>query len=469
MRSQWTRSPNIDVKGISPERVHILRSAPAKPKSRYVLYWMQQAQRVSCNHALEYAAAQANRLQLPLLVVFGLTSDYPDANWRHYTFMLEGLRDVQSRLKRRGVDFRVEIGSPDHVALKASRRAALLICDRGYLRHQRQWRHNISVLAPCPVIEVDSDVIVPAAAASGKAEYAARTLRPKIQRLLPRFLSPLRPISLRIKTTEISPPVDINTLMQQLTVDRTVPPVSAFFIGGHGRARKRLMFFLRHHFNRYDKDRNQLHLDASTMLSPYLHFGHISALEIALEVNQIDAPPSAKATLLEELVVRRELSVNFVIHTKTYDRYTGLPQWARTSLDQHKTDPRKPAYSFKSLVNAQTGDPYWNAAMLEAKVSGYMHNYMRMYWGKKVLQWSESPQTAYRNLLRLNNTYFLDGRDPNSYAGVGWIFGLHDRPWKERPIFGKVRYMARSGLERKFDVQGYLDKVNRRIALIDHA
>jgi deoxyribodipyrimidine photo-lyase len=202
------------------------------------------------------------------------------------------------------------------------------------------------------------------------------------------------------------------------------------------------------------------------MLSPYLHFGHISALDIALAVSGADTPEPAREAFLEELIVRRELAVNHVVHCRDYDRYAGLPNWAKTSLKRHAQDTRRPTYTRKALESARTHDPYWNAAMEEMKATGYMHNYMRMYWGKKVLQWMTSPQTAFRTLLRLNNTYFIDGRDPNAYTGVGWIFGLHDRPWKERPIYGKVRYMARSGLERKFDMQGYVDKVHQRISAL---
>jgi deoxyribodipyrimidine photo-lyase len=200
------------------------------------------------------------------------------------------------------------------------------------------------------------------------------------------------------------------------------------------------------------------------MMSPYLHFGQISPLEIALKVQKSDAPHEAKEDYLEELIVRRELAINYVTYSRHYDTYAGLPQWARSTLKAHTADPRDPVYSLKQLESAQTHDAYWNAAMNEMKWTGYMHNYMRMYWGKKILQWRPRPQDAFKTILELNNKYFIDGRDANSYAGVGWIFGLHDQAWKERPVFGKVRYMARSGLDRKFDMQGYLEKIALRIA-----
>lgn len=429
---------------------------------------MQQSQRAAGNHALEYAVGRANALNLPVLVVFGLTPDYPEANWRHYAFMLEGLEDACKRLKQRGIGMRIDLGSPDQAALNAAGHAALLVCDRGYLRHQRQWRRNVVRSSPCPVVEVDSDVVIPVAAASGKAEYAARTLRPKIQRLLPRFLVPLRAVTLKTKDPDLAPPIDFKQIASSLSVDRSIGPVSSFLAGGYSRARRRLAFFVHQLLPDYDQGRNQLHRDASSMLSPYLHFGHISALDIALAVSGADAPEPARETFLEELIVRRELAVNHVVHCRDYDRYAGLPNWAKTSLKQHAQDTRSPAYTRKALESACTHDPYWNAAMEEMKATGYMHNYMRMYWGKKVLQWMASPQTAFKTLLHLNNTYFIDGRDPNSYTGVGWIFGLHDRPWKERPVYGKIRYMARSGLERKFDMQGYVDKVHQRISAMEN-
>jgi deoxyribodipyrimidine photo-lyase len=449
---------------IAPERIHV-HAASADPvsKGRYVLYWMQQAQRSACNHALEFAIAQANRLNLPVMALFGLTDAYPEANWRHYAFMLEGLQDAYQDLRDRGIGLQVKIGPPDQVALQAARQAAMMVCDKGYLRQQRCWRQNVVQAAACPVIEVDSDVIVPVTAASGKAEYAARTIRPKIQRLLPRFLTPLRPVLLKVKDLDLAETFDVQKLLSTLSIDRSIGPVSPFLVGGYTRARHRLKFFMDHHLQHYEIARNRPHEDGGTLLSPYLHFGQISSLEIALAIQDADAPPAAKAAILEELIVRRELAVNYVSHCADYDRYAGLPQWARTSLEQHRSDPRIPAYSAKTLERADTHDPYWNAAMLEMKHTGYMHNYMRMYWGKKILQWMKTPQAAFTAMLRWNNAYFLDGRDPNSYAGVGWIFGLHDRPWKERPIFGKIRYMARAGLERKFDMQGYVRKVNHRI------
>jgi len=448
---------------IPPERIQPLQVTAQNPHGRYVLYWMQQSQRVQCNHALEYAVQTANDHNRPLMVMFGLTENYPEANWRHYAFMLEGLQDVQKQLTARGIAFQIFTGDPVRSVLKAAEKATSLICDRGYLRHQRQWRHEVAHTAPCPVIQVESDVVVPVEAASSKAEYAARTIRPKIQRLLSGYRTTLRPLKLKQSDPALAGPVDFKALEGHLKIDRSVGPVSSFLSGGHDNALKQLNTFLVHRLPVYDRHRNQPHMDGSSMMSPYLHFGHISPLEMALAIQKSAGPHAAREALLEELIVRRELAVNHAFYCPDYDRFAGLPQWARRTLVEHRMDRRDPVYTPEQLEAAATHDPYWNAAMLEMKHTGYMHTYMRMYWGKKILQWRPTPEDAFGLTLKLNNKYFIDGRDPNSYAGVGWIYGLHDQAWKEREIFGKVRYMSRSGLERKFDMPGYISKVHQRI------
>lgn len=432
-------------------------------KGSYILYWMQQSQRAVYNHALEFAVAEANARRLPVMVVFGLTGKYPEANLRHYAFMMEGLEDTQRTLRERGIPLHIEIGSPQKVALKAASGAALLVCDKGYLHHQIQWRRSVASKAPCPVAEVESDAVVPVAYASAKAEYAARTLRPKLHRQWAQFLKPLKPVKLLVSDPDLAPPNDLSKLLDRLNLGNKVPPVSAFLKGGHSEARRKFRSFVKNRLPSYAKQRNRPDLDAGSMMSPYLHFGHISPLEMALSINRSKAPDEDKNAFLEELIVRRELAFNHVFYRKDYDNYRCLPNWARKTLEEHSNDLRDPLYTVATLESARTHDPYWNAAMNEMKYTGYMHNYMRMYWGKKILQWRPDPQDAFRILLALNNKYFIDGRDANSYAGVAWIFGLHDQAWKERPIFGKVRYMARSGLDRKFDMQGYIEKVENRI------
>ena len=211
----------------------------------------------------------------------------------------------------------------------------------------------------------------------------------------------------------------------------------------------------------YPKLRNDPILDYQSSLSPYLHFGQISPVYVALRILDSNASIEAKEAYLEEIVVRRELAVNYVQHNENYDNFNGLPEWAKRTLGSHKNDQREYLYNLRELENAETHDPYWNAAQNEMRITGKMHGYMRMYWGKKIVEWTENPEIAFNMALYLNNKYELDGRDPNGFAGIAWCFGKHDRPWKERPVFGNVRYMNENGLRRKFDADKYIEKVKQ--------
>jgi len=435
-------------------------------RGRYVLYWMQQSQRAEMNHALEYAVQEANRLNQGVVVVFGLTDEYPEANLRHYTFMLEGLRETAQALWKRDIRMVMRRGSPAAVALELGREASLLVCDCGYLRHQRQWRQAVAREAACRVVQVESDLIVPVETASNKAEIGARTLRPKIHRRLPDYLKPLSPMAVGTPTGEfklegisVDNPAD---LLQTLRIDRSVHPVSGRFRGGTSEAKRRFTEFLKSRLARYEKNHNQPQTDDISCMSPYLHFGQISPLYLAIEATRASALQATKDAFLEEMIVRRELACNFTHFTADYDSYACLPGWAKQSLADHRRDRREYRYSVAQLENAETHDPYWNAAMREMVCTGFMHNYMRMYWGKKILEWSRTPEEGFATTLALNNKYFLDGRDPNSYAGVAWVYGVHDRAWPQRAIYGKVRSMMASGLERKCDIRAYVRKVETR-------
>ncbi|NOU35415.1 MAG: deoxyribodipyrimidine photolyase [Kiritimatiellaceae bacterium] len=437
---------------IHPARIHRLNDKPAR-KGGFVLYWMQQSQRAEWNHALEYAVERANALGLPVAVVFGLMDDYPEATERHYAFMLEGLRETFQTLEKRGIGAFIGRGHPAEVALKAGKDAALIVCDMGYLRHQAEWRAKVAEKAGCEVVEIESDVVVPVETASDHAEYMARTIRPKLLKRLDEFLQPVREVKL-------SKPWKRDEGVAS-TLIKTVPKVDATpssrFKGGTAEAKKRLKRFIAESLTVYEAHSNQPQTDDISMLSPYLHFGQISPLYIALEIQKADP----KSRFLEQLIVRRELAMNFVWFTPDYDRFSCLPDWAKLTLKNHAKDKREFLYTREQLEQSQTHDPYWNAAMTEMRVTGFMHNYMRMYWGKKVLEWSPSPEEAFETLLAINNRYFLDGRDPNSYAGVAWVFGKHDTAWAERSIFGKTRYMNAVGLKRKCDIDGYVEKVGK--------
>ncbi|MFP4559770.1 MAG: deoxyribodipyrimidine photo-lyase [Thiohalorhabdus sp.] len=447
---------------VAPDRIQDLRPGPPRP-GRYVLYWMQQAQRASDNPALDLAVHRANELCLPVVVAFGLTADYPEANLRHYAFMVQGLAEVGAHLRRRGIAFLPSHDAPPQAALRLAEGAALLVCDRGYLRHQRQWRREVADRAPCPVVEVETEVVVPVEIASPKAETAARTLRPRIARRREEFLAEppaeepnvsARPLGLRGDFN----PEDGETILRDLPLDPSVAPVSAFQ-GGCREAHHRLDRFLRERLPGYARRSSDPVAEATSHLSPYLHFGQIGVREVARAVQGADAPAEDREAFLEQLIVRRELACNHVWYRPDYDAYTGLPDWARRTLAEHADDPRDPCYSRETLEAAETADPYWNAAMTDLRTRGFMPNYMRMYWGKKVLEWTADPQTAFATLLALNNRYFLDGRDPNAFANVAWCFGLHDRGWPERPVFGKVRYMNARGLRRKFPIEDYVRRV----------
>ncbi len=447
---------------IHPSRIQPLNSRSIQD-GRYILYWMQASQRVECNHALEHAVGEANERNLPVVVVFVLTDRFPEANLRHYAFMLDGLEEVRKGLEGRGIRFALMHRSPELAATALAEEAALVVADRGYLRIQRQWRNHVAKNAPCAVVQVESDAVVPVETASPKEEYTAGTLRPKLQRILKGYLAPLkeRPVrkdslSLRL---DADPERDFTSLLEKMKIDRTVTPVKTFR-GGASRAHILLEEFIARKIRHYDELRNDPGLDYSSHLSPYLHFGQISPLAVALRVSgDRSIPAAARESFLEELIVRRELSMNFVFYNDRYDEYECLPDWARKTLAEHAKDRREFLYGPEQWERAGTHDPYWNAAQREMMITGKMHNYMRMYWGKKILEWSRTPAEAFRTALTLNNRYELDGRDPNGFAGVAWCFGKHDRAWFERKVFGKIRYMNDAGLKRKFDMDVYLKKV----------
>lgn len=431
----------------------------------YVLYWMQASQRAECNHALEKAVTEANGLRLPLVVFFGITEEFPGANERHYFFMLQGLQEVKRDLEKRGIQMVIRRVSPDAGAIEMSKRAALLVTDRGYLRIQRAWRDHVAQSIKCPMLQVESDVVIPVEEVSGKEEYAARTIRPKIKRLLHDYLVPLKNNSILLdslvmefESFDIS---NVENAISRLNIDRSVKRVAGYD-GGTIIANQRLELFLSEKLQHYNELRNDPSQDATSVLSAYLHFGQISPLYIALRV--LERGGQGADALLEELIVRRELSMNYAFYNQDYDSLAGIPEWALRTLKKHVKDKREYTYSLEEVENAATHDPYWNAAQNEMMLTGRMHGYMRMYWGKKIIEWSRNPEEAFRTAVHLNDKYEMDGRDPNGFTGVAWCFGKHDRPWRERPIFGTVRYMSAEGLRRKFDIDAYVKKVERKKA-----
>jgi deoxyribodipyrimidine photo-lyase len=450
---------------IRESRLRRLNAHPIDPAKPFVLYWMQQSQRAHFNHALEYAIEQANALGKPVVVAFGLMDDYPEATERHYAFMLEGLADVATQLRERGILFVMRKGQPKDVAVQLGRDAALVVTDRAYLRHLNQWRSHVAESVGVSMVQVETDVVVPVNVASDKNETAARTLRPKIHRAWAEYMIDLpaaavKKSSLGLKIASDFDPADVDKNLASIRCDRAVKR-STHFKGGAIEAQRRLDEFVKSRLNNYAEGRNEPADGHTSQLSPYLQYGHLSPIDLALRVSKArQGQQPDRDSYIEELIVRRELSHNFTTFCDRYDQYESLPGWARASLAKHAGDKREYVYTRDQLATAQTHDPYWNAAQTEMVHTGFMHNYMRMYWGKKILEWSATPQDAFATTLYLNNRFLLDGLNSNSYGNVGWIFGLHDRPWTERSIFGVVRYMNAAGLERKFFIDRYVNKID---------
>ncbi|MCZ2808777.1 MAG: deoxyribodipyrimidine photolyase, partial [Candidatus Bathyarchaeota archaeon] len=306
--------------------------------------------------------------------------------------------------------------SPELGAIELSKDASLVVVDRGYLRKQKKWRSYVAQTIDCPLVQVESDVVVPVEVASPKEEYSAATFRPKIKKKLDSYLLPLkekRPkldsLQLDFDSFDIEDP---EKAVSSLEVNRSVRKVEDFH-GGATEAKKRLEDFLKSKLDHYEKLRNDPTKEFLSNMSPFLHFGQISPIYIALKVLETNSP--GKGAYLEELVVRRELSLNFVFYNHNYDSFGGLPKWAKKTLNEHQKDPRRHIYTLEELENSKTHDPYWNAAQKEMRIRGKMHGYMRMYWGKKIIEWTRTPEEAFKTALYLNNKYELDGRDPNGF------------------------------------------------------
>lgn len=445
-------------------RVTVRRDDPVTAEGRCVVYWMQRAQRGFDNPALELAINAANELGKPVAVFFGLHPGYPNANLRHYTFLVEGLAETARRVEARGAAF-VFRPYPHHDLLRFCDevRACLVIGDENPMRQPETWRRSAARKLQIPFWTVDADVIVPTKYFP-KEEFAARTLRPKIQKLLPSFMEPLTNTKARFKWAPedlpASAPIEPEQILASLPLDRSVGPVSAFK-GGAVAGLKMLQNFVQEKLSAYDTARNLPNRPGTSSMSAYLHFGQLGPHTIALAVQGADAPREARDAYLEEMIVRRELAINFVARNPLYDRLEGCPDWARKTLRERMGDAREHLYSETEFESAETHDPLWNAAQLEMAVTGRMHGYLRMYWAKKILEWTKTPEEAFEIAVRLNDRYELDGRDPNGYTGVAWaIGGKHDRPWAPaRPVFGMVRYMNFNGCARKFDVKAYIRQV----------
>ncbi len=451
------------------DRVRKLNDAPEREGARYVLYWTQMNRRVRMNQALEYAAEQANRLALPLLVYEGLGCTYQYANDRIHTFMLEGVPDTEKRLKARGIGYcfylRRTKSDPNDVLYRLAEHSAMVVTDDYPVFiapiHNASVPEKIGVKCEA----VDASCIVPMSRHE-KRNYGAYTIRPRIHRMLPEYLLPFDEVKLDHKWKAGYPEwhvavaaKNIPALTASCQIDHTVEP-SLSFHGGQSEAERLLDGFLEHNLRVYAQGRNEPSRHVTSHMSPYLHFGMISSLDIALRVQDFADHHKLVATeYLEELIVRRELAFNFARFTPDVQSLSVLPDWCQKTMAKHVKDKRDPLYTDRQMERAETYDQLWNATQKEMLLRGKVHGYYRMYWGKKIIEWSETYEGALKLMIYLHDRYCLDGRDPNTYTNILWCFGLHDRPWGERPIFGSLRYLSYDGMKRKTDIGAYIEEI----------
>jgi deoxyribodipyrimidine photo-lyase len=448
-------------------RVTVRRDGSPDLEGRCVVYWMQRAQRGIDNHAVDLAARIANLLGLPLVVYFAGIADFAHANLRHYVFLNQGLPDIEVDLAARNITFVMRRAPHEsHERLLNDVHAAFLIGDENPMREPERWRKHLAERIRIPFWTVDADVVVPSKLIE-KAQYGAYTLRPRLYRVLPDYLVPYENISVEHAWTR-PPRFHSDSVHEDITrgwkdLDRSVAPVEEW-IGGTQAAMTRLKFFTHKLLQDYDSTRNHPELDGTSRLSPYLHYGHIGPVTVALAVaGAAKANPKLQAaseSYFNELIVWRELAINFVRYVPHYDSPDCAEAWAKATMAEHARDEREHLYSLHELETAQTYDDLWNAGQSQMVRHGWMHNYVRMYWAKKLLEWTPDIATAMKYSVYLNDKYLLDGRDPNGYAGVAWaLLGKFDRAWASRPIFGKIRYMSRASTGKKFNSKRYIEQM----------
>jgi deoxyribodipyrimidine photo-lyase len=447
------------MKNIHPDRVHLLGESSCRDQGQYVLYWMSLSFRAHWNYALEYAVGLAEARDSKLIVLISLEPRQEHFNARHLTFLLESLPETKQALADRGIKCITQVAPIGKSIKDLTAEAFAMVTDCPYLNEDRDRLERALNVAQCPVTQIEGNLIVPVEAASGHREYAARTLRPKVTDIYNDYLDkptssklPKSSLNMSLKGENISEP---EKLLHQIEFEQSVAPVAKYHTGGFSAAKSRLDRFLHNDLEAYEDQRQSPTQPAVTQLSMYLSMGMIAPAYVLKRIEAYLPSENAEA-LREELLVRRELAHNFVHYTARYDQLSALPEWAQQTLDEHERDQRPHRYTRSEMEAGTTHDDAWNACMNRMKKYGYLHNHMRMYWGKQILAWCNTPDYAHQTLLYFNNKYFLDGNDPNSYANVLWVFGLHDRAWKERKVFGKVRPMNHNGLQRKIDLKSWL-------------
>jgi deoxyribodipyrimidine photo-lyase len=444
---------------VNKNRIHFLNRTGKQAEN--IVYWMSRDQRVNNNWSLLYTKELAERFQINFAVVFCLSDEFLEATIRQYDFMLEGLNELSLQLQLKNIPFYLQIGDPVKNLTKFITEFNIthVITDFDPLRIKRKWQDELIQINRVEMIEIDSHNIVPARFVSDKVEYGAYTLRPKIKKHLPEFLDEFPKLTIQKQTKPFSlQQINWTEINKTLRVNRKVQAID-WLHSGEDSANDMLQLFISEKLIHYDEKRNDPNEDGVSNLSPYLHFGQISAQAIVINTLKSNIDPKFTEGFLEELIIRRELADNFCLNNTNYDKLEGFPIWAQETLNIHRKDEREYTYELPEFEEAKTHDPLWNAAQTEMVISGKMHGYLRMYWAKKILEWSATPEAALKTAIFLNDKYELDGRDPNGYAGCAWsIGGVHDRAWQERPVYGKIRYMNFNGAKRKFNVTNFINK-----------
>ncbi len=424
-----------------------------------ILYWMSREQRSEDHWPLSYAQELALKENKPLLAVFTLMESFLEANHSHYDFMLRGLKEVAKNLEDNRISFVILQGDPSEMLPRfiEEHRISHVVTDFDPLKHKRNLQENMANTISVPLDVVDGRNIVPITTASPKQEYGAYTLRPKLHKQLDEFLHQT-PIIINhpVVYKKNLPEVPWDSLLESLELKKN-SYLEITYPSGPKAAGNQLQEFIDHRLKNYSAHSNDPTKEVLSGLSPYLHFGQLSSQRVLLALEESDFSSSATADFVEQIFVRKELSDNYCYYNSNYDNIKGFPDWAKKSLDAHRGDLREYLYDYKDFQYGKTHDELWNAAQWELLKTGKIHSYLRMYWCKKIFEWTKSPEEAMEIAIRLNDGYSLDGRDPNGYTGIAWsIGGVHDRAWKERPVFGKIRYMNYNGAKRKFDVAKYI-------------
>lgn len=492
------------MKNINSYRVFKRNQTEPVRQGDYVLYWMQINRRFHYNFALEYAVGWANKLGKPLLILEAFSCDYPWATDRSHTFMMQGMKEHLDYAENNHINYVSFVENKpdqyDQLVRDLASKASVLVTDEYPVFIMRNRNNKYPDILNIPYITVDSNGLIPLGL-TDKDPYSAYFFRKIMQKNFieaftnPPQKNPLENLENRAKVkpeasffNELPDPKealhDIPGFVEGLDIDHSVHPVDLY--GGRSAATGMLGNFIKNSLLEYDEKRNDPDEKKTSQLSPWLHFGKISEYEIvkAVLAHQPEGWDLDKVTFnkgstggffngnpnidsfLDEVITWREVGFHYAHHRPDYDQLDSLPDWVQKTMNEHRDDPREWIYSYDQLKNSQTHDEIWNAAQTQLREDGIIHNYLRMLWGKKVIEWTPDYQTALQYLIDLNNTYALDGRDPNSYSGIFWCFGRFDRAWQERPVFGKLRYMTSDSTRKKVKLKKYLDMYGRQSSML---